>query len=119
MTRHQQGPATPHSQLAESDSSGPLAASAADPGNPEGGTRLNLTQVTERGRIHRLQVLSDAVAYRRSRLAAPCWECRSAGPGRRCEEHSADLRLLATYLRDIRRASLVLGPSAHASVHAS
>lgn len=74
-----------------------------------------LSRVIERGQFRRLQALSDAVAYRRSRLAAPCWECRSAGPGRRCEEHSDDVKLIAGYLRDIHRAGLVLGPPTRAA----
>jgi hypothetical protein len=108
MTVHESTPPAGRSQF---------SGSPADPHrNPEGGTLLMLTQVMERGRSRRLQALEDAVAYRRSRLAAPCWECRSAGPGRRCEEHSADIRLIAGYLRDIHRAGLVLGaptPAAH------
>jgi hypothetical protein len=41
-----------------------------------------------------LQAMEDALNYRRARLAIHCPECQ---PGARCDDHSADMRLLNTY----------------------
>ena len=43
-----------------------------------------------------MQALDDAIAFRRSRLRAPCPDC---GPGRPCPDHAADAALISSYQR--------------------
>lgn len=51
-----------------------------------------------RRRYQFLQALGDAIAYRQSRLAAPCTDC-AATPGQRCDDHACDLKLITDYHR--------------------
>jgi hypothetical protein len=44
--------------------------------------------------IAAMQTLDDAIAFRRSRLAAPCGDC---GPGRPCPDHVSDARQITSY----------------------
>ena len=74
--------------------------------------RFRAGVVLERGRFQRLQALEDAIDYRRARVAAPCPDCAAAAPGRKCDDHARDLRLIAEYLQAIQRSDLDLGPAA-------
>ena len=55
-----------------------------------------------RAAFQRLQALDDAIAYKRSRIAAPCPDC-GPGPGDdKCDDHACDLMLIADYYRAAR-----------------
>lgn len=58
---------------------------------------------TQRRWFQRLQALEDAIAYRRSRIAVPCPDCRAMGAGRKCADHARDLELIAEYLEAAQR----------------
>lgn len=53
-----------------------------------------------------LQALEDAISYRLARLAAPC---RSCGP-QQCDDHAADIRLIADYRDTARHIRPALHP---------
>ncbi len=57
-------------------------------------------QLSHCGAVHQgwfqhLQALEDAIAYRRARASAPCPDCTA--DGRRCDDHTCDLQLIAAY----------------------
>ena len=79
-TRHGRGsftkpPAPPAPRLNESQPMPPPAADA-------------------HGQVTMLQLMDDAITYRRSRLAQPCPGC---APARRCPEHAPDEHLITQY----------------------
>jgi hypothetical protein len=62
----------------------------------------------ERHLFQRMQAFEDAIDYRRARVAAPCADCATAGPGERCDDHARDLELIDGYAQEVSRSARAL-----------
>jgi hypothetical protein len=69
----------------------------------------------ERAWFCQQQAYADAIAYRRTRLAAPCPDC---GP-RRCDDHATDIDLISSYQHAAALASAPTQGRHPARLHAS
>jgi hypothetical protein len=84
-----------------------MTAATGNRGNPGGFAAARRHQgigAIERRLFQRMQALEDAVAYRLTRVAAPCPDCQPA-PGPRCDDHGRDLGLIGEYQRTIRETA--------------